>query len=345
MSRVGAQVGLLDLLRSFGGNLGVKHARCQKGIAMSARAGVKTVARFISKVVNKIADSVADLIESVGHLIGDGLTWAGKRIPYAGVVLRWLGAVLTSLFDLFAAGAKGVGAVVGGFLSGLVRFFGGIFTADGWGILKGLGDMAAGIVGAAIAVGGKALALIQVIFCIGWPRALEDSELAIIHTVFDESLATYNVRIVDGFAGVFSINNRPFVLGNMIYMKKVTAAAEPEALAHECTHIWQNQHVGAAYTAEALASQFWGVGYKWWIDADAGLEWVDFGREAQGQTVQNMYGDSVSTGVPATGAIFSEPDPAKRTFTFSGTDRKALANDAIDTIRSYTPWRLTAIFS
>jgi len=312
---------------------------------MSARTGVKKTGKFTSKIFNKVADSVADLIESLGHLIGDGLTWAGKRIPYAGVVLRWLGAVMTSIFDVFAAIAKGTGAVVGGLFGGLIRVFGGIFTGDGWGILHGLGDIAAGIVGAAIAVGGKGLALLQVIFCIGWPRALEESELAIIHRVFDESLATYNVRIVDGFAGVFSLNDRPFVLGNMIYMKKVTAAVEPEALAHECTHIWQNQHVGAAYTAEALASQFWGVGYEWWKDADAGLEWVDFGREAQGQTVQNMYGDSVSTGVPATGAIFSEPDPAKRAFSFNGTDRQAVANDAISTIRSYTPWRLTAVFS
>ncbi len=312
---------------------------------MSAREGVKKTGKFASKIINKFADTVADLIELLGHLLGDGFTWAGKRIPYVGAAFRWLGAVITSLFDLVAAGAKGVGAVVGGFLSGLIRFFGGIFTADGWGILYGLGDMAAGIVGGAIAVGGKALALLQVIFCIGWPRALEAAELAVIHQVFDELLATYNVRIVDGFAGVFSINERPFVLGNMIYMKKVTVASEPEALAHECTHIWQNQHVGAAYTAEALASQFWGVGYEWWKDADAGLEWVDFGREAQGQTVQNMYGDSISTGVPATGAIFSEPDPAKRAFSYNGTDRKAMANDAIETIRSYTPWRLTAVFS
>jgi len=312
---------------------------------MTARTGVKKTGKFTSKIFNKVADSVADLIESLGHLIGDGLTWLGKKIPYAGVVLRWLGAVIISIFDVFAGVAKGTGAVVGGLLGGLIRVFGGIFTGDGWGILHGLGDIAAGIVGAAIAVGGKALALLQVIFCIGWPRALEESELAIIHRVFDESLATYNIRIVDGFAGVFSINDRPFVLGNMIYMKKVTAAVEPEALAHECTHIWQNQHVGAAYAAEALASQFWGVGYEWWKDADAGLEWVDFGREAQGQTVQNMYGDSVSTGVPATGAIFSEPDPAKRAFSFNGTDRKAVANDAISTIRSYTPWRLTAVFS
>ena len=311
----------------------------------SFRTGVKRVAKFVSKVVNKLADGVTDLIESLGHLAGDGLTALGTRIPHVGVAFRWLGAVTVGLFDLLAAVVKGGGAVGGGFAGGTVRLLGSLFTLDWRGMLWGLGDMAAGIVGGVIAVGGKGLALLQVIFCIGWPRPLEESELAIIHRVFDESLATYNVRIVDGFAGVFSLNDRPFVLGNMIYMKKVTAAVEPEALAHECTHIWQNQHVGSAYTAEALASQFWGVGYEWWKDADAGLEWVDFGREAQGQTVQNMYGDSISTGVPATGAIFSEPDPAKRAFSFNGTDRKTVANDAIDTIRSYTPWRLTAVFS
>ena len=314
---------------------------------MSAQVGVKRAAKFAGKIVNKVADGVADLIESLGHLIGDGLTWAGRRIPYAGVVLRWLGAVMTSLFDLFAAGAKGIGAVFGGLLSGLIRLFGGMFTADGRGMLLGLGDMAAGIVGAVIAVGGKALALIQVIFGMGWPRALDDTELAIIHRVFDESLATYNVRIVDGFAGLFSINPRPFVLGNMIYMKDYTAATDPAALAHECTHIWQNQHVGACYTAEALASQFWGVGYDWEKEADATPEWVDFGREAQGQTVETMYnsGGSIS-GTSGNGSIFSEPDPALRTFTSpSGKNRAVLANDAISTIRSYTPWRLTAIFS
>lgn len=306
---------------------------------MSARTGVKKVGRFSSKVANKLADSVADIIESLGHLIGDGLSWAGKRIPYAGVVLRWLGAVITSLFDLFASVAKGAGAVVGGFLSGLIRVFGGIFTADGWGILKGLGDMAAGIVGAVIAVGGKALALIQVTFAMGWPRALEDNELAIIRSVFNESLATYNVRIADGFAGLFSINERPFVLGNLIYMKKFTAATKPEYLAHESTHVWQNQHVGACYTAEALASQFWGVGYDWEKEADQTPEWIDFGREAQGQTIEEMY-------TASNGTIFSEPDPAKRAFTSPlGVNRSALANDAIGTIRSYTPWRLTAIFS
>lgn len=322
-----------------------------KGDIMSAsttiRTGVRAVARFLAHVANKIADGASDLAETVGHLLGDGLTALGRKIPYAGVVLRWLGAFFTSLFDVIAAGMKGFGAVVGGFASGLVRIVGGLFTLDGRGMLAGLGDIGAGVVGAVIAVGGKALALVQVMIGMGWPRALNDAELAVIKRVFDESLATYNVRVVDGFAGLFSVNPRPFVLGNMIYMKDYSVATDPAALAHECVHIWQNQHVGACYTAEALASQFWGVGYDWEKEADATPEWVDFGREAQGQTVETMYnsGGSIS-GSNGNGAIFSEPDPALRTFTSpSGKNRAVLANDAISTIRSYTPWRLTAIFS
>ena len=310
----------------------------------SARTGIRKVAKFVSMIFNKLADAVADLIEALGHLIGDGLNALGTRIPYAGVVFRWLGAVMISIFDIIAAMAKGAGAIGGGAASMVIRVICGIFTGDWRGILGGFGDFAAGIVGAVIAVGGKALALIQVVFTIGWPRKLNQDELDIIKKVFDGSIATYNVRAVDGFGGLFSINPRPFVLGNMIYLKNYQAATKPGEIAHECVHVWQNQHVGACYTAEALASQFWGVGYEWEKEADATPDWEDFGREAQGQSVEYMYknGGSVS-GSSGNGAIFSEPDPALRTFNYNGTDRVMMANDAIKTIRG-VPWRLTALF-
>lgn len=314
------------------------------GLLSSFRKGVRKVGKTLSNIANKVADFGADLVESLGHLLGDGLTWAGKRIPYAGVVLRWLGAVVTSLFDVFAAIVKGAGAIAGGLLSAAIRIVGGLFTLDWRGMLGGLGDIAAGIVGAVIAVGGKALALIQAMITIGWPRPLNQDELDIIKRVFDGSIATYNVRAVDGFGGLFSINPRPFVLGNMIYLKNYTATANPEAIAHECTHVWQNQHVGACYTAEALASQFWGVGYEWEKEADAGEDWEEFGREAQGGSVEEMYksGGSVS-GSTGNGAFFSEPDPALRVFNYGGKDRVVMGNDAISTIRGI-PWRLTALF-
>jgi hypothetical protein len=314
------------------------------GLLSSIRKGIRKVAKAVSGVVNKIADGAADLVEALGHLIGDGLTWLGNKIPYVGAAFRWLGAVVTSLFDILAAIVKGAGAIAGGLASAAIRIVGGIFTLDWRGILGGFGDIAAGIVGAIIAIGGKALALIQVIITIGWPRKLNADELAIIKRVFDGSIATYNVRAVDGFGGLFSINPRPFVLGNMIYLKNYTAATDPDTIAHESTHIWQNQHVGSCYTAEALASQFWGVGYKWEEDADASLDWDEFGREAQGQSIQYMYtgGGSVS-GSTGNGAIFSEPDPALRVFMYGGKDRVMLANDAISTIRGI-PWRITALF-
>jgi len=314
------------------------------GLLSSIRKGIKKVAKAVSGIVNKIADGAADLVEALGHLIGDGLTWLGNKIPYAGVVFRWLGAVVTSLFDVFAAIVKGVGAIAGGLASAAIRIVGGIFTLDWRGILGGLGDIAAGIVGAVIAVGGKAVQLIQVMVTIGWPRPLDATELAIVKRVFDGSIATYNVRVVDGFAGLYSLNKRPFVLGNIIYMKARNATNNAEEFAHECTHIWQNQHVGACYTAEALASQFWGVGYEWEKEADATPDWEDFGREAQGQSVQYMYtnGGSVS-GSTGNGAIFSEPDPALHVFNYNGKDRVLMANDAISTIRGF-PWRITALF-
>jgi hypothetical protein len=312
---------------------------------MSASGKVRTAARLVSRVVNKSADAPADLVETAGHLIGDGLTLLGRRTPYAGGILRWLGAVVVSLCDLFAALAKGAGAVVGGLLAGLIRVVGGACTLDRPGIRGGLVDVAAGIAGALIAVVGKAVALVQVLLGIGWPRPLSTAELAIIRRVFDGAIATYNVRVVDGSAGLFSRNNRPFVLGNMIYLKGFSAATNPEVLAHECTHIWQNQHIGAGYAAEALASQFWGIGYDWSKQANANVAWVDFGREAQGQSVEDLYtvGGSRS-GASGNGTFFAEADPARRSFSFGAVDRSALGNDAIRTLRGVKPWRLTALF-
>jgi hypothetical protein len=314
------------------------------GLLSSIRKAVKKVAKAVSKIVNKVADGAADLVETAGHLLGDGLTWLGNHIPKVGGFFRWLGAVVTSLFDVLAAIVKGAGAILGGLLSGIIRVVGGIFTFDWRGILGGLGDIVAGIMGAVIAVLGKLIALVQVMLTIGWPRALDRTELSIIHTVFDGAIATYNIRVVDGSSGVYGINNRPFTLGNLIYMKSLSATTDPQVFAHECTHIWQNQNSGSSYASEALASQFWGDGYDWEKEADAGDEWAEFGREAQGQSVEDMYRSGASTSGTGNGAIFSESDSTKRSFMFNGKDRTAVGNDAISVIRGETPWRVTALF-
>lgn len=316
------------------------------GWLSSIRKGIKKVAKSISKAVNKTTDAIADIVETIGNGVGDGLNWLGERIPGIGGALSWLGDVVSGATDFLSALIKGAGAILGGALSGIIRIGGGILTLDWDGIVGGFGDILGGLFGAALTIVGKGAALVQVFVGIGRPRALNDDELRIIRLVFESSIATYNVRVVDGFAGVYSINGRPFVLGDTIYMKDHVAAKEPGVFAHECVHVWQNQHVGSAYTAEALASQWWGAGYKWEKEADSGKEWEDFEREAQGESVLDIHRSAgTAAGVTGGGSFFAEAEEAKRVFVFKGKDRTQLGNKAVRVIRGYASWRPSEIFS
>jgi hypothetical protein len=306
---------------------------------------IKKAANAVAKAVNKAADAVADVVETVGNGINDGLTWLGEKIPDGGV-LGWLGDVVSGFTTLVAGVVKGLGALIGGVLSGLIKIIGGIVTWNLDGVVEGLGDLASGIVGAVIAIVGAVVGLVQVIFTVGRPRRLNEEERRLVSLVFKESIATYNVRVVDGKAGLFSLNSRPFVLGNMIYMKDFTAAADPSTFVHECTHIWQNQHAGPRYAAEALYSQQWGAGYEWEKEAEKKGDWGEFQREAQGEFIQTVYesGD-VAHGATGGGAFFGEDDEKLRVFQSPTTanDWTDLANAATKTIRGMTPWRLSGL--
>lgn len=316
------------------------------GFLSSVRKAVKKTAKAVSKAVNKATDAVADVVETIGNGIGDGLSWLGSRTPGIGGFFGWLGDVVSGLTDLISAIIKGIGAIVGGLLNGLIKILGGLLTLDWRGMLEGLGDILYGVAGAVIGIGGKAVGFVQVVFTIGRPRALNDVELRIIHLVFEDSVATYNVRVVDGFAGLYSLNDRPFVLGNIIYLKDTSAASEPAVFAHECVHVWQNQHLGSSYTAEALGNQWWGVKYDWESEANEGKDWEDFEKEAQGESIEDVYleGGTVA-GITGNGAFFAEPDESQRVFLFNMIDRTALANGAVKVIRGHTPWRPSALFS
>jgi hypothetical protein len=315
------------------------------GLFSKIKKGIKKAANAVSKAVNKATDAIADAVETIGNGIGDGLSWLGSKIPWVGGVFGWLGDVVSSLTDLVSSLIKGIGTILGGLLSGLIKIVGGILTLDWDSIVEGFGDILAGIVGAVIGTAGKAIAVVQGIFTIGRPRPLNDIELRIIHLVFVDSIATYNVRVVDGFAGIYSINDRPFVLGNTIYMKDVGAAKEPAVFAHECVHVWQNQHLGSGYLADALAGQWWGAGYDWESQANAGKEWEEFEVETQGESIEDVFleGGTVA-GVTGNGTFFAEDDETQRIFVYNQVDWTALANGAVRIIRGHTPWRLSELF-
>lgn len=190
-------------------------------------------------------------IEGFGNLAGATVA----RVPGPG---RWAGGVLAALASLVAA----VVAV----------------RPTSW----------PAVAGAVIMVGGKAVAFVQAVLGMQWPRPLTDDEVAHLSTVYAESVDLSLVRLVPGRAGVFSLNKRPFTLGNTIYLKN---AGGHGVLVHECAHVWQYQHLGGRYTFDALWAQLTVKpdAYRWTDELDRGREhWRDFNREAQAQFLEDL---------------------------------------------------------
>ncbi len=148
----------------------------------------------------------------------------------------------------------------------------------------------ASIAGTVILILGTLVSRIQrLLFLQNQPRSLNQTEEELLRGVFDDSLALDNIRIIEGRSGLFGVNSRPFTLGNTIYMKAYTA---PEILVHECVHVWQYQHFGPRYAAEALGAQLLlgDSAYNWKAELARGKsEWSEFNKEAQAQMIQEIW--------------------------------------------------------
>jgi len=308
------------------------------------RHEVTRAGNALDSTASKGADALADVIETVGNAAGDGLHRLGRGLPVGGPVFFWVGGITSAAADFIGSVAKGIGAVLGGMLSGAIRLVGALSILEPRMAVEGLRALAFGVTGGLVLVLGKAVALVQVALGIGRTRPMTDEERRLVAPVFHRSIATFNVRVVDGSAGVFSLNDRPFVLGNVIYMKGRAVPQASKLFVHECVHVWQNQQVGARYTVEALASQFWGVGYDWEREADAGKEWEAFEREAQAELIADVFAlGAAEGGGRGRGAFFTQLDEARRSFRCRGVDRTALANAATRVPQSCIPWRVSSL--
>ena len=173
------------------------------------------------------------------------------------------------------------------------------------------------------------------------PRTLNQHELATLKRIYGDSLNLRNIRVVDGRAGLFSINNRPFVLGNVIYMK----GQGTRTFVHESVHVWQYQHEGARYIGLALAAEFgqrWcgGVSYNWEHEIARGNgEWKNFNKEAQASFVEDLYahGAVLINGIhSARPGDFFDADNPDKVFVFNQCDHTARALEAVSVIRRLT---------
>lgn len=322
-----------------------------------------TVAGIVEDVVNAVEEVITDVFETVGNVVSNVFNAVGDYLGAAigeGAVLgsavrgvfHWMGDTVSGVTDLAGAVIKGVFGIVGGLIAGVIRLvgggIGGLLAWDGTAFVKGVENILYGIGGAVVLVGGKLIGLVQSVIPMPGQRTkrpLTQPEEDILKMVFRRSVALYNIRIIPGYAGfIFGINNRPFTLGNTIYMKG--DANVPKVLVHECTHVWQYQNVGARYTANAITAQ-WTEGYSWEAELARGAtRWQDFNFEAEGQFLEDLFAQGRVIGSPATGNgefYIADPVGANVEFKRGAANHTVLANESVAYVRDAFAWRLSAL--
>jgi len=328
------------------------------GIADIAHATAQAIENFVGAV----AEAVADAVETVGNLIGDGLDALGgllRRIPGIGIVLygifHWIAGIVSAGFDFAGAVIKAVLNVAADFVAGALRIglggLGGLMSWDGTVFVRGLKDFLAGLVGAFLTTVLKGFAATQSLFGLQWrKRALTTAERELLYKVFRRSLSYYNVRVVLGFGGVFSINDRAVTVGNTIYMKHNDPAIASDVLVHEFTHVWQYQHAGSRYISEAAGAQaFVSNEYSWHAELARGdKRWTLFNREAQAAFIEELWtgGQETSASPIGNGGFYTDHPVGPNTlFTdpSTGDDRTFLARESVGTLRNPWTWRISTL--
>lgn len=301
------------------------------------------VAGVAEAVLNVVAEASSDLVETIGTGAEDALRVVAGfavRVRVADRVLagflRWMGCVVAGTLGLVAATVKAGFAVIAGAVGGTIRILLGAVGLDRRRCAQGALDVASGVAGAAIVVVGTAVALIQAcLFLQRIHRPLTDTEKEALRAVFRRSVALRNVRVVEGFAGILGVNRRPFTLCNTIFLKRVDPSMRPEVLVHECTHVWQYQHGGSRYAADALGAQaFVENPYSWQAEIARGrIRWEQFNAEAQAQLLEDLHEH---------GSLGAANDHAE--LYMDGANHSALAAQALDAVRARPAWRLSSLW-
>ncbi len=316
--------------------------------------GVEGVARRVQTVVDGLGDALADLPETLGGAVERGLAALAAGLRASGGLagtLAWLGEAAARLANLGGALFKAGFGLLSGLAGGALRLLGGLLALDGRLALKGLVDLGSNLAGGLIVFAGNAVCLVQRLFFVqGSARPLNAAEQELLRKVFRDSLALYNIRLVQGRSGVFGANDRAFTLANTIYMKDTDPARSPEILVHECVHVWQYQHGGSRYTSDALGAQaIYKDAYDWRAEASHGRSnWRDFNKEAQAKLIQDVWfsGSLTLNGKQTTGSgCFYDLDAAPGcTPGFNGSAETDLAVEAVRELRKARSARLSSRF-
>lgn len=305
------------------------------------KQGVKAIADAVERFVNKVGNGIGNAVEAVGDGINDALIWVGDRIGVK-PLFAWLGGLFKGGFALVCSGVKGVFGFVACLVGGVIKIAGGLLTWQISLLQEGALDILSTVFGVIVVIAGKLVSLFQsIVYLQDFERPLTAREKAQLQTVFRDTLNYYVVRIVEGHSGLFGVNNRPFTLGNTIYMKRKTFPTD--LLVHETTHVWQYQQTGIRYASDALLAQ-WFVddAYNWQkeINARHKRDWTRFNNEAQAEFLQDLwkYGElrdgSGATLQTGNGSAFAADWSTQfGHFEMSRNDYTSIAREAVKTVR------------
>lgn len=312
------------------------------GTIKKAGRKIKKFAEDLEDSFNDAGDTAGGWVESIGDWINDLLNQDGDE-DGGNWFTSWLGGLFKGIFAGLGAAIKGVCGIIGGVIGGSIKIVVGIFTRDWDLIVEGLLDIVSPIIGTVIVVVGKGIAWIQSIFYAqGFERPLTDEEKAQLKRVFKKSLNYYVIRIIEGHAGVFGINDRPFVLGNTIYMKSGSFGID--SLVHEVTHVWQYQKTGNRYASDAIGAQmFVPDEYNWEreINVRGKDDWSDWNSEAQAEFFKDIWNkgelrDGAGTTLHSGDGYFYDADGKENLgyFEVDGKDYTSIATKAVKTVRN-----------
>lgn len=252
---------------------------------------LKKLKKKVAKAINKAAKKVANAIKKAGQ-------WVREKTKSSGAFGRWFGRVVEGICDFAAAGVMGIAASITAVTDLMIGGFGGLVTGRWRLAWESLKDSLADLAGGVLVPLGSLVGLIQTVG--GWEhhkRLLTDHERDVLTLVFRGSLNLELIRIIEGRdgSGIYRSKDRPFTLDDTIYMKDTAAQDWDSTLVHESTHVWQYQHMGCRYTADALGAQvFLGKdadgdqrAYEWWNYLDR--DWSSLNREAQAEVFEDIY--------------------------------------------------------
>lgn len=273
---------------------------------------VRDIAVTLTRVPNAAGELSSDVVETAGLRLAAHL--ARRKAAW----IRWTGSLVESVAALAGAAVKCLWDLAGSCLAVPVLALGGVATASPRLFLAAATELPAAIVGGLVVLLGRLISLVQT--AVGLespPRAPTADEARLLTAVFGPSLPLAALRIAPGRAGLFGTNDRPFVLGNTIYLKG--AAPEGGLLVHEATHVWQYRHRGARYAPEAILAQVtMRDAYDWAAHLEHGARrWEVLNPEAQAQMIEDLW---------RAGGV---------TLMARGVDHGPVAREALDRLRGH----------